>query len=241
MAEETKADLMMSFRPTAGSYVEAESTLDVASTDNFLSDYETAPSQAYYSSFFEVASFDFTMNVKSKDDAVGALSRQPQAVTGRPSPQAEAFSRWRSAKEDEYRKIHYPVEFNEFRFSRLIDAASPTFFQACCNSTSFHSAALVKRVLIGEAGSTEVRARGYLRFDFRGVLLTGVDWSDGDLVQEQCTFICRAMRLRYKQQLVTGTLTEVVSTSIWPNPSGSLGKIEDMKLLAMVLELMQYG
>ena len=110
------------------------------------------------------------------------------------------------------------MEFNAFSFTRLLDAASMPFFNCCCNSVSFKSAALVKRLSVGVVGDNRMRPMGFLRFDFRDVLLTGVNWDDGDLVSESCTFICRAMRVRYKQQDVKGTVpSKWTSQAVWPH------------------------
>ncbi len=79
---------------------------------------------------------------------------------------------------------------------------------------------------------------GFLRFDFRDVLMTGIDWDDGDLVSESCTFICRAMRVRYKQQSVTGELPPKHSAqAVWPNPVPLGEDVLDAVLLAMIQEL----
>jgi len=241
MSESVKADLMMGFVGPKG-IVWAESTLEVAEGDSFLKDYIVAPSADYFSSFFEVKSFNFAMAVKGADQAAGALSKQQaqqaQQASGGTKPPKDAFERWRSATDEEAKTMHFPVEFNTFTFSRLLDGASPTFFQACCNSTTFTSAALVKRVSVGATPSDPLgKARGFLRFDFREVLMTGIEWADGELVTENCTFICRAMRVRYKQQKFDGGFETDVPRAVWPDPRGLGGSIDDPKLEAILAEL----
>jgi len=243
MSESVKADLMMGFTDQGGGYVWAESMLDVAPDDKFLNDYVVAPTADYFSSFFEVKSFSFAMAAKGDDKDTGAMSqKQQQEASGLPKVVQDAFTRWRSATDEEAKKIHFPVEFNTFTFSRLLDGASPTFFQACCNSTSFKSAALVKRVSVGTTKDRLGKARGFLRFDFRDVLMTGINWDDGELVTENCTFICRAMRVRYKQQRSDGTIDNEIANAIWPNRKASiLDSIDDPRLILILSELENYA
>lgn len=218
MADESRADLVMRFTDKGGGPVLAESTLDVADHDSLMKGFEPAKSADRYSNFFEVKSFNFAIAVKPQDKGVGAISKHAASSGGRASAVTDEFMRWRSATEDEYRKIYFPVEFDTFSFTRVLDAASMQFFTSCCNSVSFYSASLVKRVSVGTAGSDAKKPKGFLRFDFRDVLLTGVSWDDGDLVNESCTFVCRAMRVRYKQQSSDGSLPELASSNaVWPH------------------------
>lgn len=244
MVDQSRADLVMRFTDKYGAPILAESTLDVDSKDSLMEGFEPTSSADDYSNFFEVNTFSFAIVVKPGDKDIGALSKQTAAAAaakGTSPVAADAFLRWRSADEGDYRKIHYPVEFNAFNFTRLLDAASMPFFMSCCNSTSFKSAALVKRVSVGTAGDDTKKPMGFLRFDFRDVLMTGVNWDDGDLVSESCTFICRAMRVRYKQQSAAGSLPATYSTqAVWPNPAPLGGDVLDSVLLAMIQEL-TYG
>jgi len=241
MVDQSRADLMMKFVDKDRQVVWAESTLNASPGDSFMDGFEPTSSADEYSAFFEVKSFNFAIAVKPQDKGVGALSKQAAASAGggRPSAASDEFLRWRSAKEDEYRKIHFPVEFNAFSFTRLLDAASMPFFTACCNSVSFYSASLVKRVSVGTAGSDKMMPMGFLRFDFRDVLITGVNWDDGDLVSESCTFICRAMRVKYKQQQADGSLRPPVGQpAVWPQRDPEDPTAFDPRVLLMVQELM---
>lgn len=205
--DSNKADILMKFVDKKRQPVWAESTLDVLKTDAFLKDFDPASEYADYSNFFEVKSFNYTMKLNPHDDAVSKLSN-PRATSSVVHEAADEFSRWRSAKGDEYKKIKFPLAFDNFSFSRVIDGASPLFFGACCNQDSFHSATLVKRVSVGGVSGTERVAMGYLRFDFLDVMITSLDWDDGDLVTESCNFICKAMRVRYRQQQFDGSFRD---------------------------------
>ena len=217
MADAPKADIVMKFVAKGSGKVWAESSLGVLKSDKFMDGFEAILDIRDYSNFFEVTTFSFSIAVKPHDQGVGALSQHGHAAhAGGASPAGQdQFSRWRSAKEDEYRDIRYPIEFDTFTFSRIIDRASPTFFQACCRQESFESATLVRRVSAGSAGGTDRQSVGFLRIDFRDVLLTGLAWDDGDMVTERCTFICKAMRIRYKPQYADGTLMSPAPDAVW--------------------------
>lgn len=217
MADTSKADIVMKFVAKGNGKVWAESRLGVLKSDKFMDGFEPILDFHHYSNFFEVTTFNFAIEVKPQDQGVGALSQHGQAAhAGGTAPTGhDPFSRWRSAKADEYRDIKYPIEFDTFTFSRFIDGASPIFFAACCNQESFESATLVRRVSAGIAGGTDRQSIGFLRIDFRDVLLTGLAWDDGDMVTERCTFICKAMRIRYKPQRADGTLMPPAPDAVW--------------------------
>ena len=148
--EESRADMVMKFVMKGGGPVWGESTLDVLKEDPLMHGFKAISSYDDYSNFFEVTAFSFAVQVKPHEEGVGALSRNTGAHGangGRAAAAQDQFSRWRSATEDEYKKIHFPLEFDTFTFSRVIDGASPTFFSACCNQESFERASLVKRGL----------------------------------------------------------------------------------------------
>lgn len=214
MPEQSKADMVMKFVRSGGGRVNAECALGKDPADPFMKDFSPA-SYTSYSNFFEVTKFDFGVEVKDDDTAVGTLSKTTPAgaaPTTKAAASAKAkggFVSWRSATEDQLKKIDYPVEFDTFSFTRLIDSASPVFFQACCATNSFDSATLVKRVSIG----ADKPATGFLRLDFKEVLITGIDWDDGEVLNETCKFICKAFSLQYRRQNPDGTLQAAVSAS----------------------------
>ena len=217
MPDETKSDIVMKFVMKGGGSVWAESTLGVLKADPFMDGFSAVTDYDDYSNFFEIKTFSFSVAVKPQDEGVGALSKagQPAGGGGGPAQAAhDQFSRWRSATRDEFQKIKFPIEFDTFTFERIIDGASPGFFSACCNQESFESAALVKRISSGVRGGTDRMSFGYLRIDFRDVLLTGLAWDDGDMVTERITFICKAMRVRYRQQQADSSLLPATE-AIW--------------------------
>ncbi len=213
--EQSATDLVMKFSLN-GQAVWAESMLDVPPSDRLMKDFRPAADAKKYSNFFEVSSFDMGLALKEADNPV---------ANGKEAAPAKktAFARWRSAAPNEYKSIFYPLEFESFSFSRIVDAASPIFFQACCTSQSFDSAVLVKR--LSQGGGKDRPTMAYLRIEFTKVLITGLSWDDGELVKEKCDFICQGMKLTYKQQGADGLIGTSSTEATWPNPKNdrSLG------------------
>jgi type VI protein secretion system component Hcp len=239
MPDDNKSDMVMKFVTNKGKDMDSESTLDKLANDPLMQDFKPIK-QDYndYSNFFEIQSFNYAMKLGGDDANIGPmqsnLSKHSHAAK-------DAFSSWRSVKTNEleigtnrYSK-RYPVEFDTFTFTRQIDSTSPIFFHACCYQISFKSAALVKRISTGGTGAGNLARQsiGQIRFDFSDVLITSLDWSDGDLVTETCSFICKAMRVLYRQQQVGGELVGgmpgTLDTTGWrlvaggPSPSTHLG------------------
>jgi len=234
--DDSKSDIVMMFVDNSGAAVLAESTLDVLKGDPFMAAasisgkkvpaFEAITDYNDYSNFFEVKSFNFNIKLNPRDDAQSKLSGATKSSGAHVV--ADQFSSWRSASNEDFKRIPLPVDFDNFTFTRVIDGASPRFFDACCNQVSFQSAALVKRVAVGGgAGNAVQRSVGFIRFDFRDVMLTSVDWDDGDLVTESCTFICKAMKVRYRQQRASGKFDdESASGSGKPGGQAHAGGLE---------------
>ena len=233
--EQNKTDLMMRF-VLEGNPVWAECAMQVADDDTLMDDFTRSTDYDTYTNFFEVNDFDFGMSLKESDESTSALGQtaRPMAAASGPahhgaqgaghgargSGPSGAFARWRSATNAEYKKIYYPLEVDKFSFSRIIDSASPIFFQACCTSKTFDKAAIVKRLSRGDIDGEERLSAGYLRIDFTKVLITSIDWSDGDMVKEKIDFICQGFKIRYRRQSIDGSVSAKGELgAIWPNPT----------------------
>ena len=216
--DDTSFDIAMLFVLKDGSAVWAESTMDKFPDDPLMQDFQPITDYNDYSNFFEVTEFSFSLAVKAAEESVGAMSR-PGAGNNQHQAHASsadgAFDRWRSAVESEYRKIKFPLSFDTFSFSRVIDGASPTFFQACARQESFRSAALIKRVSGSRVSTKGRQALAFMRFDFRDVMLKSLSWDDGDLVTERCTFTCKEFDFRYRQQNPDGSLGQEKGKASW--------------------------
>jgi type VI protein secretion system component Hcp len=237
MPDDYKADIVMKFVTQDGD-MESESTLDKLANDPFMKDFKPIK-QDYndYSNFFEVQSFNFSMKLRADDSGAGPMKSNQSASI---HAYHDEFSSWRSIKTSELHigthvfSKRYPVEFDTFTFTRQIDSTSPIFFRNCCYQISFKSAALVKRIAVGGggAGNTARQSVGQIRFDFDDVLITSLDWSDGDLVTETCSFICKKMRVLYRQQAAAGSFSTGISGNIdldsWRNLTGEQANAMNM-------------
>lgn len=213
MADAPKTDTVMKFQ-LKGNPVFAECTLDVTKGDDLMDGFRPALAgvRGSYANFFEVHDFDFNMSIKEGDN-----NKESPGPGISPGP----FARWRSATPTEYKDIKYPVEFDKFSFKKTVDRASPIFFENCCKSITFDSATVVKR--LSQGGDRP--SLGFMRMDFTTVLLTGLDWSDGELIKESCDFICQKLKITLRTPAIDGTISsagEIVMT--WdPSTGRSLG------------------
>jgi type VI protein secretion system component Hcp len=217
---DSKTDLIMKFVLERND-VEAESNLDVSPDDTLMKDFEKGTDYDDYTNFFEIDTFSMSMQLHGDDQSASTLHQHAQSKQPSAQPASGQFARWKSASRDEYKNMRFPLEFEKFTFERVIDSASPVFFQCCCTSRTFDRAVLVKRVSQGESGSVQRPALGYLRIDFSKVLITGIGWDDGDLVKEQCEFICQKMVITYRRQDVSGNVPSGGgATMTWPAARG---------------------
>lgn len=223
-----RTDLIMQFYTDESQAISGECALEVAKGDDLMKGFEPADYQNY-SNFFEINSFDFKVSVKENQKSKDSPLNRPggsadvQKAINRPPQQRNtsgAFATWRSAKATELREIYYPLDFDTFSFKRPLDAASPIFFQKCCNLQTFKKAVLVKRRSQGitDASGKVVPAVGYLRIDFTEVLITGIEWDDGEMVEEKCEFICKGMTIQYRKQNDDGRVEASGPSATWDIP-----------------------
>jgi type VI protein secretion system component Hcp len=126
------------------------------------------------------------------------------------------YQAWRNGNST----VRYPLDIQGVTVERPADMSSPQLVQGCIDKTTFDSAAIVKRKPLGTPFAGEI----YLRFDFTGVLISKVEWSDEDnIIKEKITFIPRVVTFSYRAQTASGTLGAIIKTS-WQmtvNTSGS--------------------
>jgi type VI protein secretion system component Hcp len=131
------------------------------------------------------------------------------------------FSRWRSATDDSWKKDGaYPAQIQQFSATRKIDRATPVLFDYCCRKENFVSASVIKRKAACAADGASFEALSYLRMDFTTVLISGLNWNDGDVVEETVTFTAQAMRIIYWQQRPNGTLAALNAVD-WTSPAAT--------------------
>ncbi len=206
---DSKSDLLMKFTGPAGDLA-ASGQAAIDRNDPMLEGFQPGK-------YFELDTFDFSVELndfESDDKGTSAPSRK-WVVGGK-------FANWRTPRDDgKPPQIAYPVEMDEFSFTRLIDEASPIIFQNCANSVGFKQAVLVKRrpayagtLSTGRGGTHVVSGlRGFLRIEFTEILITGLSWDDGEMVKEKCKFMCRSMFVRYSPQTSSGVLTTAAETT----------------------------
>lgn len=176
--------------------------------------------------FFEVTDFDLDVGIEDQDSRNGLeglgkdKSLHPdtvKALQGLGKSGSKKFEKWLSETMPEGQK--YPVDMQAFSFSRQFDKASPRLFNACCNTETLKSAALVKRKPIGITQAVHkphvIADMGYLRVDFADVLIISINWEIEETVKEKVKFICRGARVRYRPQTDKGNLAAEVAPGKW--------------------------
>ena len=171
--------------------------------------------------FFEIKNFSLSIGLQDKEasaaeQAHSKLEEHAQAEakrSGKPydppkaAKQPRKFADWRDGGD-----AKYPLEVQPIMFSRIMDRASTALLQNLCQSKSYESATIVRRMGVGGDGVP----RAYLRLDFTPVLVIGIDWDDQDLVNEKYKFICQKLTVQYSPQQSSGQLSPVVQGE-WPN------------------------
>ena len=137
--------------------------------------------------FFEIQDVDIELTSPSPEKQVAGAAGHTAAAPGAAGGGAAAGG----------------VQLNEISITRQIDIASMVLMKCCIGTQGFDSASIVKRRAAG--GSMEA-GQAYLRFDFDGVLITKIDWTDQHVVQEKITFITRGLEVMYRPQMADGTL-----------------------------------
>ncbi len=153
---------------------------------------------------FEITNFKFAIQT-TKPDAAAAGKPAPGAGPGRAAaPQHPTAAA--PAKKGEAQSC--PVQ--PITFERPIDAASAALLKHCVDCDTLYGAVVVKRKPAGGSAAGEV----YLRMEFIGILFTNIQWANGDIVTESCTFITRSVNVKYRPQLPDGSLGAVIN-GVW--------------------------
>jgi type VI protein secretion system component Hcp len=198
MATDDATDLFMKF-VLNGAAIPGESTTNLSPSGSIPNKLTTGFTTGR---MFEIDSF--TLKAGLSDSLA-----QPDETAARALP--AGFQAWRAGK-----SAKYPVDMQPVSFTRSIDKSSATLIQNCIDCVAFDSASLIKRKAAGGQAAGEV----FLRMDFLGVLVIGVDWSNDDGVQETCQFICRSAMISYRPQLSDGTLAAPISR-FWSMVAGT--------------------
>jgi type VI secretion system secreted protein Hcp len=103
--------------------------------------------------------------------------------------------------------------FNPLAVTKSVDKGSPTLFVACCVGTHIDEAAIVVR----RAGGTAKSLVPYLRFWFKAVFITGVNWaiSGDEPIGESVNLAYGSLQIDYWKQTKTGENTGSPITAMW--------------------------
>jgi type VI protein secretion system component Hcp len=210
MAQGDSSDLIMKF-VLNGNPIPADSTTKLVSAEGSQNELLAGFQDGC---MFEVDRFTFRAGTSDAEPGQGGATNQKNgAKAGSANGAASAnpgYSAWRAGKQ-----VKYPVDLQPVTFTRSIDSASQFLIQNCIDSVSYDRATLIKRKAAGSIAAGEI----FMRLDFIGVLVTGIDWSDGEQVSETCHFICRSVTITYRPQLPNGTLGASKS-GFWSMVSG---------------------
>src|SRR6185437_5022677 len=94
------------------------------------------------------------------------------------------------------------VEFQPFKITKTVDLSSPFFYQTCAQGGHYEQCSLFVRKAGGAKGHSSIV---YLRFDFKMVFVTQINWSHDDTApKEEITFDYGALRVAYTPQTRKG-------------------------------------
>jgi type VI protein secretion system component Hcp len=198
MSGELNNELLMRLVDSRGLhlYAECRSVIDPKS-DDLAKDYKPG-------SFFSVDDFAFGMNIDDKDPTADTTNTKDDKGVGivgqkKPTGPQVKFGKWKRGEEADINK-KFPVRMDEFSITRRYDRASPVLFEKCAMSDSFKTASLIKRKTVGD------KLESFLRFDFKDVLITHIDWQDAEVIKETVKFVFREITVQYRTQDHSGKL-----------------------------------
>ena len=216
MANET-GDLLMMVLVNPGSPVAGESSSQTDFSNQLLAGFR--PNR-----MFEITNFSFgveTLKDKKTEaeknesevaahlDAIDAAARahKPPLNLPRPPPIVKKLMKALPALTGSPIGEPKACPVKEISFTRPIDVGSNLLMQYCIDCKTLHGAVVVK---LKPAGGPSA-GQAYLRMEFINVLFTDMTWSNGEPVEERCTFITRAVNVLYRPQLPDGSLGGVKS------------------------------
>jgi type VI secretion system Hcp family effector len=212
MADEPKTEMFMMITDESGNPIYAQCQTQLDSQDDLVQDFARG-------TYFQVDDFKFGMNIDDKDPASNKEVNQASPLvatrTGSSIEKSSAlgdtkvvsagsgpkFGKWKSATDDDVKKMKYPVKMDEVTITRRYDRASPVLFEKCALSETLTTAVLVKRKVIGNS-----TLQTFFRIDFTNVLITKIDLEDEATIKETLHIIFRDIVVSYRKQLHDGTL-----------------------------------
>ncbi len=109
------------------------------------------------------------------------------------------------------------AKFEPFRVTKNIDSASPNLFYTCCVGGHYKELNLFVR----RAGGTPSQSgQTYLQIGFKLVMVSNIQWSNGEVPTETISFDYGALQFKYTAQKQTGGLGEAATTQ-WSQVTNS--------------------
>jgi type VI protein secretion system component Hcp len=146
-------------------------------------------------------------------------SKLDKSVSKGFNPASQEFALWRMPPDDDRSNgrnalQNFSAKAGDFSLKRRVDSASPKLFEMCCGQLPLAYVSIIKRTMAparggGGSGTGAMEAISFLRLDFSDVMVIGVDWSDGDILEETCKLQARSLALRYMAQDANGKLSAV--------------------------------
>jgi type VI protein secretion system component Hcp len=210
MAKGEVLDILMMMKAN-GTAIDAEGFSTFDSETGWTDDFQTGK-------FFEIDDFDLGLGLVDQDSSAPPKGTQAHNSEKEKSRTGK-FSKWVQAVANVSptpgQQI-YPVQMDEFSFSRQTDCASPILFKNCFKAIPFDSAAVIVRKAGGLQGQSHHVGRGlpFLRVDFKYVLMTDISMDCGDVIKEKCKFVCRQVQVKYRMQKPDGTGGKMVYTGV---------------------------
>ena len=192
-----KSELLMKLVKSTGEAVKAECQVEIDSRDDLMAGFAA-------DRFFQIEDFSLTVGLDESESKSVDKSDKGEAPKSK-------YGKWLNESAREAGSTQYQLEVEPVSFSRLMDQGSTELLQACCQSKTFSSGTIVRRLTTGQDGG----AKAYLRLDFTDVLITEVDWEECDQIKEKYKFICRGVKMQLKPQASGGTLGAAIP-GIWP-------------------------
>jgi type VI protein secretion system component Hcp len=212
MPKEDSSDIMMRFLDQLGQPIVAEGRAKLISTE------KDNPLLVGFKNPYVFEIDRFTFSAGRKDNTPAQAGKPGKAGAGRQGNQS-ALPVAAGHHDPQAGKSGFPGDLQPTSFTRSIDASSPVLIQKCIDRALFKRISLIKRRSTGGPVAGEV----FLRLDFLDALITDVQWSNEDEVQETCEFICRRVCINYRPQLPDGSLGAPVQGywSMVPNDTTS--------------------
>ena len=235
---DAKTDILARFQlKDSDDAVGAECTLGISPSDALALKRVASPDGAYGGPFTPgsyclLDSFSFGIQVVDKESAEHQQRMAKEAEEqhggdhGKPGkakpkgfdPTKQEFYLWRTMKDTPSAQSEQEIlgqlsfKAGQFSLSRRIDCATPVLFQMCCERKALGYVSILKRTQArarAGSGAATLDQISFLRIDFTDVLITGVDWNDGDVVEEKLKFQATKLAMRTMSQDATGKLLAI--------------------------------